>query len=98
MDYFRKSLAYFHNCNTEKYIIKCRRILGLDKTLQNSNKISEKPYINLLDENLNEKDQECLKIINYNNNYDILGLKNSANQNEIKKAYKKVSFLIKLKS
>lgn len=44
--------------------------------------------------NKKEKDQECLQILNANCFYAILTIQKSASKSEIRKAYKKVGFIV----
>lgn len=86
-----------HDNSTEAYIHKCRKLINKEKLKEEAAKtpdIDDTPTNNQ-NENTNtniDQDQECQDIIDKKDYYEILGIVKEADENDIKRAYKKVLF------
>ena len=95
MKFFTESYELKQDNSTEAYIHKCRKLINKEKLKEEAAKtpdIEETPTNN---QNANtnsnlDQDQECQDIIDKKDYYEILGIAKESDENEIKKAYKKV--------
>ncbi len=105
MKFFTESYELKHDNSTEAYIHKCRKLINKEKlkeeaakaaddveettpTTNNNNNSNQNANVN--PNTTLDQDQECQNIIDKKDYYDILGIVKGADDNEIKKAYKKV--------
>jgi DnaJ domain len=95
LKYFSQSYEINYDRKTETYIHQCRRLINKKKLQEEAAKtpdVTETPADNGNNQNNQNQDQdkECSNIIDKKDYYEILGLTKDADENEIKKAYKKV--------
>jgi hypothetical protein len=83
-----------HDNSTEAYIHKCRKSINKEKLKEEAAKTPDieeatNPSQTTTTGNI-DQDQECQDVMDKKDYYDILGISKQADENEIKKAYKKV--------
>lgn len=102
MNYFNASFKLNAEDSTQIYIKRCKKSI-VNNTTQDSNAGKKstpnvhhtKPHHHEKERSKStpvetEQDRECLKVIRKKDYYDILEVSKNADENEIKKAYKKV--------
>ena len=103
MKFFTASLSLNHENTTEIYIRKCKKFIEketinpdnnskIKSNATNTNNISEANKTQKSP--LTEEDLECLKIIKEKDYYKILNITKTADENDVKKSYKKVLDII----
>ena len=97
MKLFTQSYELNNERKTETYIHQCRRILNKQKLSEEAAKTNkqetpeETPNPANASNQTIEQDKECQDILDRKDYYEILGITKNADENEIKKAYKKVN-------
>ena len=93
MNLFTQSYQLNSERKTETYIHQCRRLLNKQKLSEEAAKNkTETPTPNAEDtpNPVIDQDKECQNILNLKDYYDILGIPKNSDENDIKRAYKKV--------